>query len=575
MSMPLRTPSFRPPLARFAAVVLQLVLSAAAALTAAPPTQAQDRGARGSDGMPLVLVPAGAFVMGADASAGSPDEAPRREVRLSAYRIDRHEVTNAMFARFVANTGHRTQAEAVGYSHGYVGAEYARLDGAWWRDPDGDGRLIGADADAFPVTAVSWRDADAYCRWADRRLPTEAEWEKAARGTDGRTWPWGWAPPDGSQANLADRRTALVWREQAIDDGHALTAPVGSHPAGASPWGAVDMAGNVWEWVADRYAADYGAWAPRLDPPGPAVGEERVLRGGGYSDNASAIRSARRTKDDEAHSSADGGFRCAVDAPGLSRRAWLPFLTEGEVINTPRPSLTRTPSRTPTWTPPPSATPDPCQGWSERFDTLSVMGRRETMAGDAHPNMNLAVRGWQPVDAPLAFQDYGADVDQVQPPRLLELIIRPPVFRSAHRVYDWDGNHPYRRQRPITDWPVTLLGLAADPGQTLHAPGSGRPISPEHAVLVHFANEQRVTLQYTRDDITSVGYTLHVEQICVDPALVALYRESDTRGRDRLPALRPGQVFGRARQDQVLVAIRDSGRFMDPRSRRDWWDWRP
>ena len=94
-------------------------------------------------------------------------------------------------------------------------------------------------------------------------------------------------------------------------------------------------------------------------------------------------------------------------------------------------------------------------------------------------------------------------------------------------------------------------------------------------MLVHFANEQRVTLQYTRDDITSVGYTLHVEQVCVDPALVALYRDLDRLGRARLPALRPGQVFGRARQDQVLVAIRDSGRFMDPRSRRDWWDWRP
>ena len=155
MSMPLQTSVFRVVVARPVPIVSALILSVAALAATVSPLRAQDRGSRGADGMPLVAVPAGPFVMGADAPEGAPDEAPRREVRLSAYLIDRHEVTNAMFARFVASTGHRTQAEVVGYSHGYVGAEYARLDGAWWRDPDGDGRLVAADADAFPVTAVS------------------------------------------------------------------------------------------------------------------------------------------------------------------------------------------------------------------------------------------------------------------------------------------------------------------------------------------------------------------------------------------------------------------------------------
>lgn len=546
--------------------------------TTPPAVRAQTAPAAPPDGMPLRSVPAGPFRMGAEGEGARPDEGPVREVWLSAYRIDAHEVTVGQFAAFVAATGHRSQAEVQGYSHGYVGEAYQRLAGAWWRDPDGDGRILGPAAERLPVTAVSWDDAAAYCRWAGRRLPSEAEWEKAARGTDGRVWPWGMALPRADLANLADARTALPWRERDLDDGHAQAAPVGSYPLGAGPYGAYDLAGNVWEWVADWYAPDYARSAPRQDPPGPASGSEHVQRGGGFSDDRGAIRAARRSKDDAQHSSTDGGFRCAVSAPALERRAWLPYLSQGESLRTPRPA-TFTPTPRPSATPRPSPTatpsPDPCQGWAEAFDSLDIQGERESQTGDGHPNMNLAVRGWQPVDEALAFQNYGADVDLVQPPRLLELIDRAPVFRSTHRVYDWNGVHPYRRERPITDWPVTLLGLAAQPGDPLRAPSSGRPVSPEHAVLVHYAAPDRVTLQYTRDDISSKGYTLHVDQICVDPSLVALYRQLDAAGRGRLPALRPRQTFGRARADQVLVAIRDSGRFMDPRSRRDWWDWYP
>lgn len=548
--------------------------------TTPPAVRAQAGATAPSDGMPQRTVPAGPFWMGAQGEGARLDEGPLREVWLSAYRIDAHEVTVGQFAAFVAATGHRSQAELQGYSYGYVGADYQRLDGAWWRDPDGDGRPLAVAADRWPVTAVSWDDAAAYCRWAGRRLPTEAEWEKAARGTDGRTWPWGSSLPRGDQVNLADARTALPWRERGLDDGHAQTAPVGSYPLGASPYGAYDMAGNVWEWVADWYAADTGLTAPPRDPQGPASGSEHVQRGGSFSDDRGAVRAARRSRDDAQHSSTDGGFRCAADAPALTRRAWLPFLSRGEVLRTPRP-VTTTPRPTATSTPPPTSSPspaptsDPCQGWGERFDTLDIQGRRETQTGDGHPNMNLAVRGWQPVDEALAFVNYGRDVDLVQPPRLLELIPRAPIFRSTHRVYDWNGQHPYRRERPITDWPVTLLGLAAQAGEPLFTPSSGRPISPEHAVLVHYAAPERITLQYTRDDISSVGYTLHLDQICVDPNLLALYRQLDAAGRSRLPALRPGQPFGRARGDQVLLAIRDSGRFMDPRSIRDWWGWYP
>lgn len=233
-----------------------------------------------------VFVPAGPFTMGIDHPRAT-DEKPSRPVYLSAFAIDRYEVTNARFAIFVAATGYQTDAE----KHG---AE--RADGISWRQPHGPGSTA---APSHPVVYVSWRDAEAYCAWRGGRLPTEAEWEKSARGPDGRLWPWG--------AAFAAGR-ANVW---GVEDGYAELAPVGSFPAGASPYGALDLAGNVWEWCADWYDADYYATAPTQDPQGPATGRFKVLRGGSWINHGPTLRSINRVEVLPVERSPYIGFRCA------------------------------------------------------------------------------------------------------------------------------------------------------------------------------------------------------------------------------------------------------------------------
>jgi len=216
----------------------------------------------------MVYVPAGAFTMGSD--KGNSDERPVHTVYLDAFYIDKTEVTNAQYRKCVEAGGCDTPVKTTYYDN--------------------------ADYTQHPVVYVSWNDADAYCRWAGKRLPTEAEWEKAARGTDGRTYPWG----------------------EGIDCDHAQyskcgggTMPVGSKPKGASPYGALDMVGNVWEWVADWYDPDYYSQSPERNPPGPDSGEGRVLRGGSLHGNQRFTRCAYRVGGNPRHRYFYVGFRCA------------------------------------------------------------------------------------------------------------------------------------------------------------------------------------------------------------------------------------------------------------------------
>jgi len=226
----------------------------------------------GKDGAPAVLVPAGSFTMGDD------EEAPQRQIYLGAFYLDRYEITTGRYAKFLKATG------SVRPPLGWETLDLAR----------------GSD---LPVTGVDWRDADAYCRWTGRRLPTEAEWEKGARGTDARRYPWGDASPTLDHANYQNASPS------AYDGG---LAAVGSHPAGMSPYGIDDLAGNAAEWVADWYAEAFPANDVR-DPKGPANGSARVIRGGGRFDPAERIKAAKRWYASPDTQGEDIGFRCARD----------------------------------------------------------------------------------------------------------------------------------------------------------------------------------------------------------------------------------------------------------------------
>jgi formylglycine-generating enzyme required for sulfatase activity len=225
-----------------------------------------------TDGMVQVLVPAGEFRMGTN-EKGSQKNRPAHLVMLPAFWVDQTEVTNAMYAQcFEAGAC----PDAGGDANPFFGK---------------------SKYDQYPVVYVSWDAAEAYCQWAGRRLPTEAEWEKAARGTDGRNYPWGNEPPDERLANF--------------DLNLGAPLPVDRYPLGASPYGALNMAGNVREWVTDWFHEFYYIVAPRENPQGPPDGEYKSLRGGSYLDDGTEIRTFNRFEHAPFSPGINRGFRCA------------------------------------------------------------------------------------------------------------------------------------------------------------------------------------------------------------------------------------------------------------------------
>jgi sulfatase modifying factor 1 len=272
-------------------------------------------------------LPGGEFAMGDQGGDGNPGdgEGPVHPVRLSAFAIDTTSVTNADFAVFVDDTGYRTEAETFGFSavfHLALAADpddvmgqppgtpwWLGVRGADWRHPGGRHSDLDGLAD-HPVVHVSWTDADAYCRWAGRRLPTEAEWEYASRGgLDGARYPWGDDLLDG------DQWRCNIWQgdfpvTNTVADGFLTTAPV--HTFALNDFGLWQTVGNVWEWCADWFDPRTYAGGPHQDPTGPERGTGRVMRGGSYlchDSYCNRYRNAARTSNTPDSSMGNAGFR--------------------------------------------------------------------------------------------------------------------------------------------------------------------------------------------------------------------------------------------------------------------------
>jgi formylglycine-generating enzyme required for sulfatase activity len=243
----------------------------------------------------MIHVPAGEFLMGATDADGkaADDEKPQHTVYLDAFWVDRTEVTSAQYVRFLNALG--------GHMDTCGGHQCVEMK----EGEDADSHILQRDGlyeveagyEGHPVIEVTWYGAQAYCEWAGVRLPTEAEWEKAARGVDGRMYPWGDAGPDCSKAQYGDCR--------------GETVPVGSKEAGASPYGALDVAGNVWEWVSDWYDPGYYRSSPARNPLGLTSGEERVFRGGSWGYLPMFIRTTDRGSNFPSYAGFNVGFRCA------------------------------------------------------------------------------------------------------------------------------------------------------------------------------------------------------------------------------------------------------------------------
>lgn len=238
------------------------------------------------DPVDMVVIPAGPFIRGSAPGEGRLDEQPRRKIYLDSFAIDQYEVTNARYGEFLQETLHKAPLNVYG-DHSLMKEE-------------GVGDL--------PVVQVTWHDAVDYCFWAGKRLPTEAEWEKAARGKEPRRFPWGDAAADAQKANFEKD-----WMEK------QTLLPVTSLPDGQSPYGLFHMSGNVREWVQDWYDAEYYSQAPEKNPKGPETGILKVIRGGSWRSFEADLGTASRGKGGFALKTHGIGFRCARDVrPGTT-----------------------------------------------------------------------------------------------------------------------------------------------------------------------------------------------------------------------------------------------------------------
>jgi formylglycine-generating enzyme required for sulfatase activity len=232
----------------------------------------------------MLLVASGKFFMGTPGPSALANEQPVTPVTISRFYMSRFPITNAQYERF--DSAHASKR-------------------APWAD------------DKHPVVYVSAKDAERFCEWLSHqerrryRLPTEAEWEYAARGIEGRLYPWGEVLDSGCFANFADSRTSFAWRDPEIDDGWAQTSPVGSYPRGVSPFGIEDLAGNVFEWTLDGLEAYKGK--ELVNPRGPKISSQRVYRGGSWKSRATSLRATARAFNSPDYSSNDVGFRIVCE----------------------------------------------------------------------------------------------------------------------------------------------------------------------------------------------------------------------------------------------------------------------
>ncbi len=290
------------------------------------------------DGAPMVLIPASSFQMGSTKDEVNraiqtcvkehekdqqpcegwyKPELPQHQVSLDAFYLDKYEVTNRLFQRFVQQTGYRTTAENEGSAWAFVEAKgWEEVKGANWQKPEGSASVFQTGREEHPVVAVSWDDAVSFCRWRGKRLPSEAEWEYAARaGTTTQYW-WGQGNPGTRRVeNIADESAKHLLKVvmSGYNDGAVRTAPVGSYET--NPWGLYDISGNVAEWTADWYDGGYYSKSPAGNPKGPSSGEYRVIRGGSWIYVPVSIRSANRSWLTPTLRTDTLGFRCAQDIP--------------------------------------------------------------------------------------------------------------------------------------------------------------------------------------------------------------------------------------------------------------------